>query len=360
MKKVIFITLFLICSQMIFATEQMPDYLLYKGRKLILSTGWGHPSPLQTYFQQNDLKYPFQIWSTANYRGHVATWEIENNKFILHEIKVRNEIVNPSRYDIKSKSDTIIKDGGIWADWFTGVLSCSMEKGSDSYFFYIRNGVVVENQIITEKDYKKIQNISEKDTANHELMRKYSMLILNQNYISYYFRLSSEDQIFYNGVNGRFVSKQGYSPILGLFKNDHTQWLYNWENFEKTGAPCCKWVVNNDKVYLTEIGLNTGTSFFEVSKSNVPLMELFTDATENNQIYADWLTGVYIIQYGEEKEDPLLTGFKEFKIDSIAYIRIIGGLITEKYTVSKDYMKNGIPNDADEGLKKILGELDEL
>ncbi|NDV95318.1 hypothetical protein D0T84_10345 [Dysgonomonas sp. 521] len=41
----------------------------------------------------------------------------------------------------------------------------------------------------------------------------------------------------------------------------------------------------------------------------------------------------------------------------ISYVRAIAGLITEKYTVPKDYTKNGIPEDADSGLKEILKEL---
>jgi hypothetical protein len=45
MGKVHFLILFLICSSIIYATEQYPDYLYFQGKKLTLSTGWGHPSP---------------------------------------------------------------------------------------------------------------------------------------------------------------------------------------------------------------------------------------------------------------------------------------------------------------------------
>lgn len=360
MKKIIFIILLVMSVKFTYATEQVPDKLLYNGKSFSLATGWGHPSPLQTFFYQKDIKSPFPVRSTANYRGHIATWEINEDKFFLKEIKVGDETDKPEKYDIRSKSDTIITNGTIWADWFTGVLSCYTEKNSkDSYLFYIRDGIVIDEQVITEKDYKKIEKLSEKDTTNHELMRKYAILILNQNYISYYFRLSTGgDQISIENKVSRFTNNQGFSPILGLFDNNHSYWPYNWENFEKSGAPSCKWVAENNKIYLTEIELNTGTSFFEVSTMTVPLDELFTTEIINDRVYADWLSGIYTIQHGEEKEDNLFPGMKEFKVEDITYLRIESGLILEEYTVSADYLKKGIPEDANSGLKKILEELE--
>lgn len=360
MKKTIIIILLLVCfRQAAYTTEQLPDLLVYNGNKLSLATGWGHPSPLETYFKQNEIKSPFQMQSTANYRGHIATWEIRGNKFLLKEIKVRDEIYKPDKYAIKSKSDTLIQEDVVLADWFTGVLSCySEKKPKETYFFYVRKGEVIDRQIITEKDYKKIEKLSEKDTTNQEIMHKYAMLVLNQNYISYYFRLSSEDQILKDETKGRFLSKQGSSPILGLFENDPTNWPYNWENFEKNGAPDCTWITENNKIYLTNIGLRTGTGFYEVGRFEVPLNEIFTTEIENNRVYADWLSGIYLIQYGEEKEDTLLPGFKEFKISSVTYTRIVAGLIVEEYTVPANYLQKGIPEDVDPGLKKILEELE--
>ena len=360
MRKIICIILLLLTSKFSYATEQIPDKLLYNGKLFSLATGWGHPSPLQTYFYQKDLKSPFPIRSTANYRGHIATWEINNNKFILKEIRVGDEIDKAEKYDIKASSDSIIENGSILADWFTGVLSCYIEKNpKETLFFYIRDGEVIDNRVITEKDYKKIEKISEKDTTNHELMKKYAILILNQNYISYYFRLSTGgDQISISNGVGRFMNKQGFSPILGLFGNNHSHWPYNWENFEKTGAPLCKWIVEENKIYLKEIELNTGTSFVEVATENIPLDELFTTEIVNNRVYANWISGIYTIQHGEEKEDALFPGMKEFKIENISYLRIESGLILEEYTVPANYLAKGIPEDADLGLKKILEELE--
>jgi len=76
MKRLNILFTLIINSILLNATEQVPDYLHFKGLKLTLSTGWGHPSPLQTYYSQNNIDYPFTMLSTANYRGHVAIWEI--------------------------------------------------------------------------------------------------------------------------------------------------------------------------------------------------------------------------------------------------------------------------------------------
>lgn len=62
----ILFTLFLVSNTT--ATEQQSDILFYNNEKLTIDIGWGHPSPLQTYYQQNGLNYPFRMLSTANYR----------------------------------------------------------------------------------------------------------------------------------------------------------------------------------------------------------------------------------------------------------------------------------------------------
>ena len=97
MRKQYFIYVFLICSNMIYATKQVPDYLNYKNKKLTLNTGWGHPSPLQAYYYQNNLEYPFTWSSTANYRGHIAIWEISDNKLFLKEIQIDKEKYKPEK-----------------------------------------------------------------------------------------------------------------------------------------------------------------------------------------------------------------------------------------------------------------------
>ena len=69
------------------ATDQEDDHILYRGANCKLETHWLFPSPLQAYFaDEKHGEYPFPMASTANYRGHVATYEIADNKLSLVKI----------------------------------------------------------------------------------------------------------------------------------------------------------------------------------------------------------------------------------------------------------------------------------
>lgn len=355
MKKTIFILIILLCSKLIFATEQIPDYVYFKNSKLTLNTGWGHPSPLETYYQQNNLEYPFVMLSTANYRGHVALWEIKDDKLFLKEIKINKNTYKPKKYNIQSRVDSFNHKGNIFADWFSGVIAC---ESDDSYYFHVRYGEVVKTSILTKRDYKKIEKISVKDTSNHELMGKYWMLILNQNYISYYFRQSKEDTVIVKDKGGGFfVGESGFSPILQFYANDHMKWPYNWENYEKNGAPNCIWKIIDNKIYLNKIRLYTGTSFFEITTDSVSLETVFSQKVNNNLVFADWLNGIYTIKYGTENEGDAFSAYKEFTPTEYSYIRIQNGIIKETYTIPSDFDFKNVPEDTEPGLIKILDEL---
>jgi len=356
MRKIFFITTFLICSIVANATQQMPDYLYFHGKKLDLHTSWGYPSPLQTYFSQNNLKSPFGFYSTANWRGHVAIFEVKDNKLFLNEVQVQKDKFKPARYNIKSNLDTICKNGAVFADWFSGSIVCSDKK--QDYYFYVRYGNVIVNQTITEKDIAKIRNISEKDTANHVLMDKYYLLFLTQNYISYYFRLSSsEDYLIIDKQKGHFTAQSDYSPLLEYFDNDHIKWLYNWENFQKNGAPNCRWIIEDDKLYLTDIFLYSGTSFDKIDIDTILITDIFPFGENKNKVFADWTSGIYTFKTGEEKESVIFSAFPEFKVENITYFRIKDGIILEKYTIPANFFKNK-PENIEDGLRKILEELE--
>ena len=291
MKKVIIILLLILtCSNFIKATEQTPDYLYYQNKKLTLYTNWAYPSPLQTYYQQNNLDYPFQFGSTANYRGHIATWEIIENKLYLKEIKVGDNTSTPQQYNINSKNKKTNRNNAVFADWFSGMITSY--SGNQSYYFYVRNGIVKDSEIITENDFKLINGITKKSFTDYELMNKFVMLVLNQNYISYYFRLNEEDNISINGQKGCFNNKLGHSPLLEFYSNDHMKFPYNWENLDKSGAPNCSWSVVNNRIYLDKVQLYSGTGFYEIKKDNVELKSLFNEKVQSNKVFADWLNGV--------------------------------------------------------------------
>lgn len=363
MKKTLSLVIILIASMPIYGTEQVPDILYYQNKKFALSTGWGHPSPLQTYFFQNNIKYPFTMLSTANYRGHIATWDIFDNKLYLREVSVEENKYSPKEFSIKSYTDTLSKNDNVFADWFSGVIESQLidkngERNFNSqYYFHVRKGRIVNTQIITDKDYKRIQEITQKDTSNHELVAKYWMLILNQNYIGYYFRLYQNDTIICDGQGGYLSGNSNQSPILLYYSNDHTKWPYNWENYEKNGAPNCEWVIEDNKIFLTNIRLYSGTGFYSINKDSVALNTVFPNKVESQKVFGDWISGIYIIRFGKNIEDKDIPGYFEFKPDKYSYLRISDGLVTEIYTVPGDFNFKNLSQDIDPGLKKILDEL---
>ena len=267
MKRTLFILLILFVSEKTFATQQVPDILFYDNLELSLSTGWGHPSPLETYYYQNNIEIPFEGYSTANYRGHVAIWEIVDANLYLTEIQIDDfirdpngqyeyvvESYEPNEFGVESNSCPSSENGDVFADWFSGILDCYLrsEAGYTSYFFHVREGKIVDIKIIDEQDYDMLYNSPSYDALSEDLKSKYNMLILNENYITYYFRLNEDDEIKLEEENCRLNT--GYvrlSPVFGFYDNNHLKWPYNWENTEKSGAPHCQWLIEDGNLYLT-------------------------------------------------------------------------------------------------------------
>lgn len=363
MKKLIIVIVLIINSGLLLATEQEPDFLHYDGKKLTLSTGWGHPSPLETYYSQNNIEYPFAMLHTANYRGHVAVWEVSDDKLFLKEIRIKKAKYKPEKFNVKSQSDSLSIKDKVLADWFTGVIIGEKRNKKNywevekSYYFYVKYGQIVDIQELTERDFKQIEKISEKDTSNHDLMAKHSMLYLNNNYISYYFRIHGNDTITFDTKGGYLSGNSGLSPVLSYFDNDHLKWPYNWENFEKSGAPFCTWIIENDSLKLSSIELHTGTGFYSIDKYPVDLIDIFPNRLVDKKVFGDWISGVFIVQHGKNEEDENLPGYFEFKASELTYMRLNEGIVKEKYTIPSDFDFENIPDDTDEGLKKILYEL---
>jgi len=369
MKRALFILFMLFVSGKVFATQQEPDILFYDNLELSLSTGWAHPSPLETYYYQNNIEIPFRGFSTANYRGHVAVWEVADDKLYLKEILIEDfdpntfefivESFEPNEYGVEPNSCPPSDDGDVLADWFSGILDCYLisEGSFDSYLLYVREGIIIDMQIISEQDYDMIRNAPNKDALSEDLKKKVYMLLLNENYITYYFRLDN-DEIEYKEQNCRLNTWAGrLSPIFGFYDNSHLNWPYNWENTEKSGAPNCKWLIKDSKLYLTGVELYSGLSFYTIDTETLDLTTLFNDKVIDGVVDANWVSGVYLIKHGyETKEDAGWPGytFTVFNVTEYTYIRLEEGQLLESYTVPKDFDTQNLPEDIDPGLKQII------
>jgi len=363
MKKLIFILTLILNTSLILATSQQPDILYYKDQRLLVSTGWGHPSPLQVYYSQNDIENPFSMLHTANYRGHIAIWEISDDQLFLKEVQIENKTYWPRKFKVKSKSNSSIFRKKVFADWFTGVIEgkkIETKKNKEVktfYYFYVKHGKIVDIQELQQKDITEIYDSSEKDSLNHELKAKYELLNLNNNYISYYYRLNKKDTIIFEGKGGYLDGNSGLSPVLSYFDNDHLKWPYNWENTDKHGAPFCTWLIKNDSLLLTNIELHTGTGFYSIDKYSVDLVDLFPSRLANNRVFGNWVSGIYIIRYGKNKEQENLSSYFTFKVTEYSFLRLREGIVIEEYTIPSDFDFENIPEETEDGLKKILSEL---
>ncbi len=117
MKKLIFILLYILLIITVEATEQIPDIVIYKNQKCYLGTHWTYPSPLEIYFLNKYGASPFTMHSTSNYRGFVATWEVNKDELFLTKINIKND-----ELDLKIIFNENVKNNKVKADWFSGYL----------------------------------------------------------------------------------------------------------------------------------------------------------------------------------------------------------------------------------------------
>ncbi|MHC4084143.1 MAG: tetratricopeptide repeat protein [Planctomycetota bacterium] len=149
--------------------------MFYKGQKSKLETHWAYPSPLQLYYLTNkEEKYPFIASNTANWRGHIATWEIKNGAFSLLSVWREYYISEKGRVQREEGQLPLeklfggkVKDGKVKADWFNGyflVLSRPYKEWhdspySDDKFYTIQHETTVivevkEGEVVSEHAYK--------------------------------------------------------------------------------------------------------------------------------------------------------------------------------------------------------------
>ena len=129
MKKALIFLIIINCRPAAFGTQQQNDIIFYNGQQCELRMGWSF-SPLQMYYEiHKEKEYPFEPVSTANWRGHIATWEIEDGGLLLINVLTERVIGDKDSYRIRKEDVDLeglfgeeVKDGKVRADWFTGLL----------------------------------------------------------------------------------------------------------------------------------------------------------------------------------------------------------------------------------------------
>lgn len=170
MRYILFIIIFI--SLNVFATQQQNDVIEYKGIHSELDISWSSPSPLEAYFVGDKKKdYPFEELHTANYRGHIATWQIIDKKLILTEVVAPASLFRSTGKAKPIKLTKIlpgkyISENKAFAGWFTGHLlikSTPFEKKHKSEFdgeeYFVKDFReysiirIDQGNVISEKSY---------------------------------------------------------------------------------------------------------------------------------------------------------------------------------------------------------------
>ncbi len=332
----------LIASTALWATEQQPDLIVLNNETLNLDTGWGHPSPLEIYFFENKISSPFQIASTANYRGYIATWAIKDTKLYLKEIAIPK--VHPETYEFYNEPSPVFEKigeaskrnekGWILADWFSGaIMAYSGGESSDRNYFHIRRGKVINEGKDIERVYSK--------------------------YVSYFFNLRDEDIVIGEGESHLESRTHRLSPLFQFFSDDHLMWPYNWENENEVGTPRAAWAVKDDILFITELEIHSGFSFYKENKRTVPLEEIFPELVQDDSVKASWVNGVFAIYHGETKvETPKwMDGeHNEFVVKEIEFIKVRNGEIIASQRADKKVLRTEITKVEEADLRKLLEE----
>ena len=338
-----------------YATDQESDIFLENGKKYDLYVNWGHPSPLQVLYIRTDTESPFRSFSTGNYRGHVATWQVCDSALYLVSVDSRSHfggtgtywptdstridtMAEPAFFGIQSLSGVAPgKDGTVFADWFSGVLEITptyqdVKSGASERwvrYLYFRNGKMLKDVTLMPKDRERLKDFKKNYKKDSDLMEIYQMAYLNQCYLSYYLRSGLDhDQVVFSNHQGRFQARDFRPMLMSLYDNDPLQFPFNWENFEKNGAPVCSWIIQNDSVFLAQVVLQSGLGLFEYDEEGVSLTELFRpEHIVNKRVFAFWMSGSFVVEYGKVEED--MFGMKEMKVDRRQTITLDSGRVVK-------------------------------
>ncbi len=344
MKNYILFFLIFICFRLN-ATRQRTDKLEYNNMHLDVHIGWGHPSPLETYFIQNQKRYPFQGLGTNNYRGHIASWKIKDGKLFLTQIEIENSIRIISEYDIKSKNDKFNSPNCLFADWFSGLISCRLYDTTNdndvllkTFYFLVREGNIVDSLQINGRDSLHNSKLS----------------IIDEKYQAFYYRLKEDRIIYHDTVCKLNTGWSKLSPIFAYYGDNLLKWPFNWENIERSGAPYCEWLIKDNKLYLTNLILHIGTRFDTIYKDTIDLKKEFPNKVESKIVFASWVNGVYLALSGKDTVSKRISDYKYFKTEKYIFLRIKQGFVIESFSVNDDFDFEKIPDNFDSKQKKII------
>lgn len=124
-------------------TAQFPDVIIYRNEQFGLCS-----NPLEAYFAQEKRKSPFVSTSTANWRGYIATWEIENDSLWLIHLQGSVASSDSENRTAPAGLEAVFpgQTGKTEATWFTGDLRVTI--GEQLRYVHMGYGSVYESDLM--------------------------------------------------------------------------------------------------------------------------------------------------------------------------------------------------------------------
>lgn len=165
-KAVTILAVILLTPVSISATSQDPDVLIYKGQTYQLFA-----NPLEPFFKSAKERPKFFVRpgtvTSGNWRGYVATWEIEDG--FLYLVKIDSWICRKAassgcrKANLNSLFGTKYRGGKVRADWFSGELR--MPDGNQIQYVHMGYGSIYEREIVLRVESGKVVESSTVDNT---------------------------------------------------------------------------------------------------------------------------------------------------------------------------------------------------
>lgn len=357
------------------ATDQNSDTLRWNGKAYLVEVSWYTPSVVETYFYRIGQKAPFRSYSSDNYRGHVASFEVRDG--ILYLTKVCSRFSRHDSEDLWERSgvDTnatpdffgirsleampLFGCDDVMTDWFSGYLvlhklvdpSLSKKRqqaDQETRYLHVVDGKVVDNVEITASDLKRMEKSSSKDLSDREFQTKVSLLAREAAYRDFMYRCLRKEPIVMDGHKG-VIRKEGFYPltISDFYSNNPMSWPYNWDNVSLCGVPNGLWEIRHDSLFVCGLLLVSGSGLASYEERPLMLSTLFPDSAYGVEapFFASQLNGRYTVEYGNY--DTNKQGVVTYDVYKTQEIRVSHGIVVEsKFSPSSfddDAAVNSLP-----------------
>lgn len=162
--RVSILSILLASAVLISATAQQGDILLLDGKQYFIYT-----NPLEPYLSKNPEKLPkADAYSSANWRGYVATWQIKDNSLSFTDVQVLRRASNPDKaadpVELRSVMNEMFPgQKEVLANWFSGHVI--VPNGELAHYVHMGYASTYTKYILLRVENGQVSRKWEADTA---------------------------------------------------------------------------------------------------------------------------------------------------------------------------------------------------